>query len=101
MTAEAATAGPQGNGQEGHAALEGGNYEVIRARLLDQSRVLQQRAEDLNAARKKTFGGTELQVVSTERIRTENNCVPRDIVEVAGHLLLGYNVFLGLKSETK
>jgi DNA repair ATPase/dynein-related subfamily AAA family protein len=103
MTAEAAAAPPpkEGNGQQGEAQLEGGNYEVIRARLLEQGRELQKRAEALNGRRKETFGGTELQVASTERIRTENNCMPRDIVEVAGHLLLGYNVFLGLKSETK
>jgi hypothetical protein len=81
--------------------LEAGNYEVIRGRLVEQAKALRERTEKLNEKRKETFGGTELTVVATERIRTENNCVPRDIVQVGGLLLLGYNVFIGLKSETK
>ncbi|MEM1029616.1 MAG: DNA repair ATPase [Myxococcota bacterium] len=85
----------------GDDALEAGNYEVIRARLVEQGKRLQTKAEALNEKRKETFGGTELSVIATERIRTENNCVPRDIVQVGGLLLLGYNVFIGLKSETK
>jgi len=81
-------------------ALEAGNYEVIRARLLEQGRELSRRAEALNRARKETFGGTELQVIANPRIRTANNSVPRDIVQVGGVLLFGYEVFIGLKSET-
>ncbi len=83
------------------AALEGGNYEVIRARLLEQAGELGRRADALNVKRKETFGGTELEVIATERVRTEHNCMPVDIVEIGGRLLLGYNVFIGLKSETK
>src|SRR2546421_4772782 len=82
-------------------ALEGGNYEVIRARLLEQATELGKRAEALNAKRKETFGGTELSVIATERVRTEHNCMPVDIVEIGGRLLIGFNVVLGLKSETK
>ncbi len=89
------TAGDAGN------ELEAGNYEVIRARLVEQGKRLNEKAEALNEKRKETFGGTELTVIATERIRTENNCVPRDIVQVGGLMLLGYNVFIGLKSETK
>ena len=83
------------------ALAEGGNYEVIRARLLEQEKSLFERTDALNAKRKETFGGTELAVIANERVRTENNCVPRDIVTVDDLLLLGYNVFIGLKSETK
>ena len=36
-----------------------------------------------------------------ERIRTEHNCVPRDIVSVRGKLLVGYHVVLGLKHEAQ
>ena len=54
-----------------------------------------ERAEALNARRKELFGGTELAVLGNERVRTEHNCVPRDIVGVGEHLLFGYNVFLG------
>ncbi|MBM4377384.1 MAG: DNA repair ATPase, partial [Deltaproteobacteria bacterium] len=84
----------------GASTLEGGNYEVIRARLLEQATELARRADALNALRKETFGGQELAVVATERIRTENNCLPIDIVEIGGRLLVGFNVFIGLKSET-
>ena len=82
------------------AVLEGGNYEVIRERLLEQGRVLAEKAESLNASRQETFGGTELKVLANGRVRTENNCVPRDIVQLGGHLLFGFNVHMGLKQET-
>ncbi|QRO02001.1 DNA repair ATPase [Archangium violaceum] len=84
----------------GEATLEGGSYEVIRTRLLSQAEALGTRAENLNERRKKLFGGTELTVIGNERVRTENNCVPRDIVGVGKYLLFGYNVFIGLKKET-
>lgn len=81
-------------------ALSGGNYEVIRKRLVEQGAALRAKAETLNTHRKETFGGSEMAVLSNTRVRTENNCVPRDIVSVGDHLLLGYNVFMGLKQET-
>jgi DNA repair ATPase/dynein-related subfamily AAA family protein len=81
--------------------LEGGSYEVIRGRLLDRAAELGKRCSALNAARSKLFGGRELALLATDRVRTENNCVPRDVVSVAGHLLFGFQVFIGLKSETK
>ena len=83
------------------AALTGGNYEVLRARLSSAGAELAKRADALNARRKSLFGSTEPQLVATERIRTEHNCSPVDMVAVGGSLLLGYNVFLGLKAETK
>ena len=83
----------------GEAGLDGGSYEVIRARLVAQAKELADRTHALNARRQQTFGGTELAVVANERVRTENNCVPADILQVGGHLLLGYNVFFGLKKE--
>jgi len=85
----------------GEAQLEGGSYDVIRRRLLDRATELGRRCEALNAARSKLFGGRELALLATDRVRTENNCVPRDVVSVAGHLLFGFQVFIGLKSETK
>ncbi|NUO49653.1 MAG: AAA family ATPase [Polyangiaceae bacterium] len=80
--------------------LEGGSYDVIRKRLLDVAGALGKKADELNERRTKTFGGSQISLLATERVRTENNCVPRDIKAVKGHLLFGYNVFLGLKSET-
>ena len=80
--------------------LEGGSYEVIRRRLLERAEELGRRAEALNARRKQVFGGTDLSLLENTRVRTENNCVPRDIVQVGGLILFGYNVFIGLKPET-
>ena len=83
------------------ATLAGGNYEVLRARLAAAGAELVRRADALNARRKTVFGATEPQLVATERIRTEHSCAPVDMVAIGGSLLLGYNVFLGLKAETK
>ncbi|MFI6499943.1 DNA repair ATPase [Nonomuraea typhae] len=82
------------------ADLEAGTYEVLRNRLQAQAKVLAQAAEAVNAERLKVFGGAELTLLGTERIRTENNCVPRDIVSVGEVMVFGYNVFIGLKPET-
>ncbi|WP_326828776.1 DNA repair ATPase [Streptosporangium sp. NBC_01810] len=95
-TAEAVTDAP---GAEG-AGLDAGTYEVLRARLAEQAAELARQADALNAERLAVFGGAELRLIGTERIRTENNCVPRDIVSVGGLMLFGYNVFIGLKPET-
>ena len=40
-------------------------------------------------------------MLANERIRTENNCIPRDMVGIGGRLLVGFEVFLGLKSELR
>ncbi|MFB9836234.1 DNA repair ATPase, partial [Actinoallomurus acaciae] len=80
--------------------LDAGTYEVLRARLGEQAEALAGRAEALNVRRVETFGGAELRLVGAERIRTENNCVPRDIAAVGELLLFGYNVFIGLRPET-
>jgi hypothetical protein len=77
----------------------GGSYEVIRRRLVEQAEELGRRADQLNARRKEVFGGAELALVATDRIRTENNCLPRDIVPVGSRLIVGYDVFVGMKSE--
>ncbi|WP_438022667.1 DNA repair ATPase [Sorangium sp. So ce233] len=77
--------------------LDGGNYEVIRRRLVERAEELGRRAEALNARRKQVFGGADLALLENARVRTENNCVPRDIVSIRGKLLVGYLVFMGLK----
>ncbi|MER7277806.1 DNA repair ATPase [Dactylosporangium sp. NPDC000244] len=82
------------------ASLDAGTYEVLRDRLAAQAAELTRRAEALNARRTEVFGGAQLRLLGTERIRTEHNCVPRDIVSVGGLMLFGYNVFIGLKPET-
>ena len=38
-------------------------------------------------------------LIATERVTTEHNCVPRDLVSVGDQFLFGYNVQFGLKTE--
>jgi hypothetical protein len=86
--------------EEQQQTIERGTYEIIRDRLIEQGRELANRAQALNKKRLDLFGGTEMTVVGNERIRTDNNCIPQDIVEVGDNLLFGYNVYMGLKRET-
>jgi MoxR-like ATPase len=83
-----------------YESLDTGTYEVLRDRLTAQAAELARRAEALNSRRTEEFGSTRLELAGTERLRTEHNCVPRDIVSVGDALLFGHNVFLGLKPET-
>lgn len=80
--------------------LERGTYEILRHRLQTQADSLRQRLTQLNASRAKVFGAIPTELLSSQRITTEHNCVARDIVAIGDHLLFGYNVQMGLKSET-
>ncbi|WP_133499369.1 DNA repair ATPase [Cognatilysobacter terrigena] len=82
------------------AVAEGGAYEVLRRRLTEQGGRLRGIADTLNAQRVAEFGDSRLEVIGRLRVRTEHNCVGRDIVPVGGLLLFGYNVFMGLKTTT-
>lgn len=82
------------------SGLDSGNYEVIRARMIELGRDLARRAETLNTERKEKFGGQELDAIGTQVVRTENNCQARDVIAVNGFQVFGYNVFIGLKRET-
>lgn len=83
------------------AVAQGGAYEVLRKRLGEQGARLRAIADTLNAQRLTEFGSSRMDVAGRLRIRTENNCVARDIVQVGDCLLFGYNVFIGLKKETR
>ncbi len=82
------------------AVTESGAYDIIRKRLEAQGNELNQHIDQLNHARLDEFGSTDMSVVGRLRVRTENNCIARDIVQVGDYLLFGYNVFIGLKKET-
>jgi hypothetical protein len=82
-------------------SIERGTYEVIRDRLTSHGKTLAEKAGRLNKRRLELFGGLEMALLGSERIRTENNCVPADIAGVGGLLLFGYNVFIGLRTETR
>ena len=80
--------------------LQGGTYEIIRNRLKGHSKELLQRMQKLNDARKDVFGAVESKLLSSKRISTRNNCVPRDVVPIGDKFIFGYNVFVGLRTET-
>ena len=81
--------------------LEGGAYEVIRARLDKHAATLREGLDALNAERLQVFGGIETALLGTERVSTEHNCVARDLVAIGKHrFLFGYNIQFGLKQTT-
>ncbi|MEX2186423.1 MAG: DNA repair ATPase [Pirellulales bacterium] len=80
--------------------LDRGTYEIIRQRLDGHAAELKSRLERLNEARRDIFGSIETKLLATERITTTNNCIARDMVAIGGRFLFGYNVHLGLKTET-
>ena len=82
------------------AVAQGGAYEVLRKRLSDQGSRLQGVADALNAQRLQEFGDSRMEIVGRLRVRSEQNAVGRDVVQVGDLLLFGYNVFLGLKTTT-
>jgi len=84
-----------------NAVAEAGAYDIIRKRLTEQGDALKIQAEQLNAERLAEFGGVQMEAIGRARVRTENNCVSRDIVQVGELLLFGYNVFIGLKKDTQ
>ncbi|SMP51492.1 MoxR-like ATPase [Neorhodopirellula lusitana] len=79
--------------------LAGGTYEILRNRLRDSAGQLRERLDALNTDRNEVFGNIETRLVATERVTTDHNCVPRDIVSIGEHFVFGYNVQFGLKTE--
>ena len=79
--------------------LAAGTYEVLRNRLRDAAKDLRERLARLNDSRAEVFGNIETTLIATERVNTEHNCVPRDIVSVGDQFLFGYNVQFGLKTD--
>jgi len=83
------------------AVAEGGAYEVIRQRLAEQHHSLENLVSDINNQRQKEFGSTDMCVLGRMRLRTENNCQAKDLVIVGGYVLFGYNVYIGLRKNTR
>ncbi len=81
--------------------MENSTYEVIKNRLTKHGDDLKERVEKLNAVRKEVFGSIESKLLSSERILTENNCIPRDMAPVDDSFIFGYNVHIGLKSKVE
>ena len=79
--------------------LAAGTYEVLRNRLRDGANNLRERLAKLNQDRADVFGNIETKLLTTERVSTEHNCIPRDLVSVGDRFIFGYNVQFGLKNE--
>ena len=79
--------------------LAAGTYEVLRNRLRDAAGDLRDRIAKLNEERANVFGNIDTHLISTERVTTEHNCVPRDLVSIGDKFLFGYNVQFGLKTD--
>jgi hypothetical protein len=80
--------------------LEAATYEIIRKRLRGHGQELRSRLDRLNDSRRSIFGAIETRLLGTNRITTANNCTPRDIVAIGERFIFGYNVHIGLRSET-
>jgi ATPase involved in DNA repair/ATPase family associated with various cellular activities (AAA) len=80
--------------------LDAGTYEVVRKRLDALAETMVAEVNDLNQRRLAVFGATATTLLATEHVRTEHNCIPRDIIAFGDRLILGYQVHLGLKSTT-
>ncbi|MFF8191821.1 DNA repair ATPase [Streptomyces bobili] len=70
------------------AGIDQDTYAVLRDRLVAQAGELARRAEALNQARITEFGSGELTLTGADRIRTESNGLPRDLVAVGDDVLL-------------
>ncbi len=100
MPVEDTDSGGGGSAPAREITLEGGSYEIIRSRLTAQGEALSERLTQLNELRQRVFGSVPTSLLRAERITTEHNCVPRDMMPVGeGRFLFGYNVHFGLKSE--
>lgn len=80
--------------------ISGGTYEILRNRLRDGATLLRGRLAALNEDRSTVFGNIETKLLATQRLTTDHNCVPRDLISIGRHFLFGYNVQFGLKTET-
>jgi len=80
--------------------LESGTYEVIRNRLKGYAQDLRDRLQKLSQVRRDVFGSIETVLLGSERVTTEHNCEPRDMVAVGDQIIFGYNIHFGLKKTT-
>ncbi|WP_422361407.1 DNA repair ATPase [Reichenbachiella sp.] len=83
------------------STMDAGTYEILRKRIVSHSNELKNTLNSLNKERKDVFGTIETKVLATERITTDNNCIPWDMCAIGNRFLFGYNVHVGLRSEVK
>jgi hypothetical protein len=87
--------------QKTGSALDSGTYEIIRNRLNEQRIELAARLAKLNAARHEVFSSDGFELISNQRITTENHGESRGIIALGDLCIFGYNVQFGLKEDIK
>ncbi len=101
-SASGGSASPSGDGASPSGdGVAQSTYALLRSRLSAAAAELAARANRLNDDRLTTFGSSTLELIATERVRTEANAIPRDVATVGDQLVLAYNVAAGIKAETR
>ena len=79
----------------------GDNYVILKNRLEQQAKGLFHKASRLNDKRQDLFGASVFELRRKHKLLTENNCVPVDMVHFDGTMVLGYDVYFGLRTKEK
>jgi hypothetical protein len=81
-------------------SLGSATYEIIRQRLASHGESLRERTAKLDSRRAGVFGSIEAKLLQADRIVTQHNCTPRDMVQLGeDRFLFAFNVRFGLKKE--
>ena len=81
-------------------SLGSATYEIIRQRLSAHGESLRERTAKLDSRRAEVFGSIESKLLQADRIVTQHNCTPRDMVQLGeDRFLFAFNVRFGLKKE--
>ncbi len=76
-------------------------YDLLRSRLEASATALAERAGSLNKRRTEVFGSSVFALRGTERLRSENANVPRDVSSIDGQLIVAYNPAPGALTSVK
>lgn len=78
---------------------EGSAFDTIQRRLREQGEQLRGSITGLNTERSDTFGSANMAILGRSRVRTEQNAIARDVVQLGSQLLFGFNLQLGLRKN--
>jgi len=84
----------------GKIVLEEGTYDIIRNRLDKNGKELRAKIQKLNEERRRVFGSADASLIATERIITDNACIPADMVPIGDNFIFGYNVNVRIAATT-
>ena len=87
--------------QPATSSVEASTYRLLQTRLEEAAAELARRAGVLNERRVEAFGASRLDLIATERVRTEDNVTPRDVAAVGDQLVMAYNAVAGVRGEIR